>query len=588
MRGGGGGPSALDLTVLRLRFVETTGDADAWLQQTKRQWGGGMGGQGGRHGGPIRLSVRVLSGGGSQALGTSPPQPVAWDQPVPLQLEGLLTVPLPLGVAVLIFEVLAHHALGVIPVAIGHLDVGAVMASTSVSWLQETLHLIPCGALTDATVHGILDVAFHRAGAEEPPPCTPLDFLFGAVRTSCTDIYFPSIICTQGDGDTTRGAGGMSSPTAAKADPEGGGGMHVVSNVVCVANATDRRRIAICVERRSATSTVNAMNLKVLPSDLVFLSPGQKAYMSFTWDPFASSKATSSAHIGRTPSIELDVTDVETGDPFPSAPLVVHFGPPQGDGLLRPYHYWVNAAVMTNHPLPPFELPFVRSVLPVFLIQLAADDGDASPPPDGEGGVAGQELSLSGSGFARDMDTHEVYRVGPVTFGPPVVQMAAHSAAQLLASTARTMDLTKQGCNVTFSLGVVHGLPPTDGSAFHVVLSSLSQGWTVTRGESEFAYQTLPSGTLRWDGLPLAIAKTASATPRPLLRLTLFEASSLTDGGDEIPIAVASIELWPLHHTRIVRTIPLCFAVFDSYSRFDDLESTGLWARGARATLTPE
>lgn len=584
------------LCVEKLRLIETA-DSSEWATRAKRQWGNGS-----------KLSIRCMSAN-NVVLGTSPPQEFSPDS-LELCCTGTLDVPVTLDTAhPIVFEVLSHQATSgtvaassfgsffsgsaasspvtstpvtaakakpgscVRPIAIAHIDLAAMIGSP-VRYLWHSVHVYPT-LVTEATVHAVLELTLRGPDVDTPPPLyTPLDLLFGAVRTSTMDLYFPSTFCSLPDGS------------------------HMVSNVVCVANATDTRRLSLSLDRRMLPA-----QLRALPVDPVMIAPGQKAFFSITWDPFApvpigADGSRLSLLQSRGATVEIEVTDAETGDAFPSAPLVVHMSPPRSDGLVRPYHYWVNSVCVSNHPLPVAELPFVRSVLPVFLIQLAGAEGGVivgpgmkhTPHPTGSVGASG--------GYLKDLDSGDVIAVGEagVTFGPPVVPINQRSGSaspsgrtppfSLPSLEERVVDFTRRACSVTIHLGVLHGLSPasSDG-AFRVVLSCLTQGWTIVCGETPFSYQALPSGSVRWD-TPLVLSKVSSASPRPQLQLTLFEAAG--EGRDEMPVASASVELYPMHRTRLARVLPLCFALFDSYSQFDSLEHTCAWSKRALLMISPE
>eukprot|EP00658_Telonema_sp_P-2_P061191 TRINITY_DN49934_c0_g1_i1.p1 TRINITY_DN49934_c0_g1~~TRINITY_DN49934_c0_g1_i1.p1 ORF type:complete len:168 (-),score=21.90 TRINITY_DN49934_c0_g1_i1:112-615(-) len=129
----------------------------------------------------------------------------------------------------------------------------------------------------------------------------------------------------------------------------------------------------------------DSLAAKFHPPNGVVVMPGQRAYFSVTWS------------LEKAPGTALrDLYEVELlisggAKPHPSALFRVHMTIPKDEAVLAPFHYWVNTTCITNRPLHPSQdLPFVRSVLPVFLFHRQAalvndalmgtnteDDGDA-------------------------------------------------------------------------------------------------------------------------------------------------------------------------------------------------------------------
>lgn len=176
---------------------------------------------------------------------------------------------------------------------------------------------------------------------------SPLDFNFGPVRVSTLRMYFPT--CFLNDS-----------------------GQYVVSNIICAMNNTENGVLSLQLvarrrggERRDAAIDPSQL-LLVYPREPVLVRPQQRAFFSLTWG------------IGRSPvgfrSLQESVLVqlCVAGPVVPSSPIefeVMCAHPPQDSATDHyPFHYWVNTTMLTNRPLSEErELPYVRSVLPVFL-----------------------------------------------------------------------------------------------------------------------------------------------------------------------------------------------------------------------------
>ncbi|CUG86318.1 Hypothetical protein, putative [Bodo saltans] len=223
------------------------------------------------------------------------------------------------------------------------------------------------GPLTNSSLVGGGGPSSHALSA--------LDFNFGAVRLSTTSLYFPTTFLTSC-------------------------GSFVVSNVLCVMNNTENSMISLRIivsERnggcmaavapevaarnrgRSVSPSTSGKGssgasittckdlLLVHPREAVTLRPQQRAFFSITWG--VGKSPISSQSLQHNVAVQLQVQRNADEPAIAPIDLELHCAQPQPDEMHKPFHYWVNTTMVSNRPLhDELELPYVRSVLPVFLL----------------------------------------------------------------------------------------------------------------------------------------------------------------------------------------------------------------------------
>jgi hypothetical protein len=331
------------------------------------------------------------------------------------------------------------------------------------------------------------------------------------------------------------------------------------------------------------------------PQNGVVVMPGQRAYFSVTWS------------LGMPPGAALrDLHEVELlisggPKPHPSVMFRVHMAIPRDEAVLAPFHYWVNTTCVTNRPLHPTQdLPFVRSVLPVFLFhRQAALVNDALMGTHTEG-------DLDADFMIKDCDTGLQRYVAGGMAGPGALE--AGSALFRRGATSEyipPIDFSDVPCVGTITLGKVVGVPvlyssSINGSsgvapAFKLTAQMLDSRWafdneedpTAPRSsvaETVFVYQSV-SGVLQWP-TTFQFYKAAGASPDQFLRITLVEVSPIDD--DEMPVAACVVTIPSLTANEGQR-IPIrtAFYVLDSYSLYDQLPNISLLLKGATIALRP-
>eukprot|EP00742_Colponemidia_sp_Colp-10_P023656 GILJ01028223.1.p1 GENE.GILJ01028223.1~~GILJ01028223.1.p1 ORF type:complete len:286 (+),score=40.09 GILJ01028223.1:3-860(+) len=275
------------------------------------------------------------------------------------------------------------------------------------------------------------------------------------------------------------------------------------------------------------------------------------------------------------------------------------------------------------------ELPFIRSVLPIFILQqggsASAGSGNLGRS-SGEyyGALAGAQMSADGEGedwfMVRDGDTglnRKVVSSGAV--GPPLLpdgtkiegngtNSGLFSSAwnAISGSKAKRTAVTpppsgdqlqllairswrQQAAKCTLHLGSLFGFPMMtssstgEGSApsFKIMAQTLSGSWQIDGiDDTQEVYQTL-SGTLRWSTEDhIVLRKAANAPTAQFLRLTLMECAP--SDRDETPIAAGIVSL-PTDSASPLQPVPLfiAFYVFDTFTLYDQLPTSSLIMKGA-------
>ena len=276
--------------------------------------------------------------------------------------------------------------------------------ASSVSAYRKSMRLSlqPRGALSAAAIAAAASsddaataAAQLKASNAHLTTDMPLSYTFGMVRTSVLDLYFPNQLLSEGTAISPMAApsssSAFSSSSPAPASDAGGGGMSptlssaspsssnfttttvrrmtasasgsiIVSNIICVANLSETANLSMQLIARGAGGADTAAALIFNPPGGVIVLPNQRAFFSVTWN----SEKPLSSHLVEDVQLLLSGPDVSP------APVTfrVHFSDPKNNQLYAPYHYWANGTLVTNRPLNTHrELPFIRSVLPVFMVQ---------------------------------------------------------------------------------------------------------------------------------------------------------------------------------------------------------------------------
>lgn len=384
-----------------------------------------------------------------------------------------------------------------------------------------------------------------------PPPPAPmaLDVLSGSVRVSSTDLFVPSLLFSFPD------------PSA-----------HLVSNVLVVGNATESSQL--CVKILSNCSLVRSF-----PAAGTVIGPRQRAFFSVTFSGWnstnssgtqggnsaASSSAASSVAVAQKVTgltalaqlshakIELSVHDVGTGEAHHSVPLRLHLrkadqGQPFGaNNSSASYHFWINNVCVSNRSVSNSgkDLPYVKSVLPVFLMRAPTDDVMA---------VAKEAIQQQQNAVAAATKNSNIPKalIEGATQSNVAPESSPGSAAAMVAAAAGnatskmgTINLaTSDKFVISATIGVVRGLPGTGTFGFScptykIVACPLAEDSSETGGFTEFlSFETgevypSVSGSLRWDS-PLVFRrkqrerKPGSQPQQPPPRATAADATKAT------------------------------------------------------------
>lgn len=469
------------------------------------------------------------------------------------------------------------------------------------------------------------DASLSRSVAINSSQLTPLDVNFGAVRVSAVDMFFPPFLLTTN-------------------------GEYIVSNVVCAMNNTEDTTLSmqLIVRNRqhhqrspsfgtspsaagtSSPSAFDASSVLVAhPREAMTVRPQQRAFFSLTWG--LGKAPLGSAFLRENAVVQL----VVQGLAIPLAKPIemeLHCTQPQPDGKDLPFHYWVNTVPMINRPLhEEREVPYVKSVLPVFLMLHQARVQSTSGPALGnqQGGTTHDGTGAAGSSpdhiVVRDKDRGSTMVISsspvlapvslnlsegtqPALFSPPAKKKSA-------LGDATWIDVAlDRPCHYTIFLGPIRGLPmlqigtgivhggqqppsspasedPSNGSplansapAFRIALTALQEGWSIVRGETGPTYQT-QSGGLVWND-SLEVVREPDANPTMCLRLDLAEVSPY-DADDEIPIGCAILSFSNSARVMQPTLFSSAFFVFDSYSLYDKLPRPSLLMKDARIVYRP-
>lgn len=559
--------ASYSLRVIRLRLLDTAEAQDAWETRARKQWDGAS-----------SVTLRVMCGG--SVVGMTPPRGIQWDAAPGLVWNRVVGserdpslfdhLPLEEDPSVLIEVVSLARPPGHI-VAMGTWNATSFVAGGG-HHMRMMLHLYPKVSVADP-VYAVVEIEVTRSALEPPSVGAhhaltssawakqeiPLEFTCGPIRASLTDLYFPPFLVDCN-------------------------GSYVVSNVICVANMLEEGTLSMVLVAKGNSSAV-----KFHPPNGVAVSPGQRAYFSVTWS------------MGQVPeaSISHEVHEVELlvsggTKAHPTVQFRVHMGIPRDEAVLAPFHYWVNTTCVTNRPVHAAnELPFVRSVLPVFLFhRQAAMINDALMGTNTEDEEADLMITDKDTGLRR-------YVAGGMA-GPAALAAGSPVFHRASLPYVPPTDFTDRVCVGTLTLGKVVGVPilytsSINGSsgvapAFKLTAQMLDPRWSFVEGgdnragvaETSFVYQSV-SGVLQWP-TAFPIFKAAGASPDQFMRITLVEVSPMDD--DEMPVAACILTL-PSLTANEGRSIPICtaFYVLDSYSLYDQLPSISLPLKGASLVL---
>jgi hypothetical protein len=617
------------LSVKRFTLVEsTTLSNDQFTAAAKRQWLAGV----------HRLSLQIVAATAKHPLGSSPPQHMSG---ITLPLDGLLAVPVSRATSFpLLIKVVAHPsnspgmALGIATVdpsgffeadACGdndgqplHADPADLSSEPSFAMGRKaylTVPVFPVAGLRPETVHAVVAIEITWSNGPDGSPArslmpsngVSLEHAAGPLRLSTLDLYFPAF-CNTADG-------------------------LVVSNVVCACNVSTS---GLWVNIQAYDSSYSAT-----PGGGLVLRPGQRAYFAITFvrkraqpgqqaavpltptsgksAPGGFIAAGQSAR-GSSAPVELFCVEVDTREAHPPVAFRVHDDAPRmPEELTRPYHLWLNGSCLTNRPLPSAEGEYVRAVLPVFSEDAAATasgqpefnpDSSVSVVPAGAAVAHGvpwhARLSSASvvSGNAADDDAG--LDVRDADSGANVRVPAGGRTHHTSASPQRLMvDVANRVCRCSIKLGVIVGTaipaPRVCGPfqpGYRVVVAATHPSWTVERGETPVVLPHPATGDIDLGAHPIVVRKAVGAEPHQCLRITLMEVTNAAPSGsavptvsaddmDEVPIALGVVTVWPLHRSPMIRALPLSLLFLDSFSRYDEMQTTGVALRGSDITFVP-
>jgi hypothetical protein len=516
-----------EFVIQKLELVEQVGCEDTWPRALRAQWGG-------------RVSCRVL-GTGSHVLATTVPA-VFGDG-----LEACFDVSAPLAVLTTGF-VEANPTVLVEVCRYGPRATCEVLCRTSVDLgtlcreraagrsAVETVIMTPQSAVTDTTILCAITYGVHAFAAPGSAPLpissSVMDYYFGNLRLSATELTFPAAVF-------------------AFPDPS----VHLISNAVCVGNATEQRVLAV---RLAASDPV----LQILPSELL-LGPRQRAYFSVTLrlaageDEVADGRQLALA--ASRARVTVIATDTASSDTQTTVQLPVRIGD-RSQGAA--YQFWVNGTCCTNR-MTGGDIALVRSVLPVFLLDRNISDVTA-------GTVSGMPSPTAGSVSVQEDDLEQ--QTVSIADGPIEVSLFVGTLKGLGAPTSADIGST----------------------TFRIVATALHDGPDLfTRAvASEFPVQELTAaGTLTWSDpfvfetsvLQGRAVSNDSNTSSLRLLLRLIEVDpSAADGtvAGEATVCVSS-----LLRAKPSFNVPLVFQLVPSFSHFDELRTTGLRATGSFVRL---
>jgi hypothetical protein len=609
------------LSVKRFSLVESTAmTQEQFGVQAKRQWCVGT----------HRISVQIIAAASSHPLGSSPPKQM---NGIALGLDGMLSMPIsPAKTSFpLLVKVVAHPGSGPgIILGIATLDPthfftqlagaaaraavdgnphghgGASVSETSqsfgdlfsASYLHFSVPVYPNTGLNTTTIYGVAAVELTALGTAGGPldslvhtPGLTLEYCCGPLRLSTVDLYFPQFA------QITQGI--------------------TVSNVICACNVSS---VHLWVNVQTTVP-----HLAATPSGGLVLRPGQRAYFAVTLQaPNTPSSPIPTAASPRDPSpvvllpsaggsstVEIYCVEVDTSEAHPPTILTVHDDAPRlPEELTRPYHYWLNGSCLTNRPLPSEEGVYVRSVLPVFAV-------------DGESGDDAAECS---TGWV-DVSASVVPAAAAVTPGQPwparrvvvdrdsagldgsrgAAPSSSAAATRVVPSNASRLivDIGNRACRCTLKMGIIPGAaipsPRVCGAyqpGYRAIVTATDPTWSVEVGETPVILPHPLTGDIDFSPYPFVVKKAAKAQPHQCLRVTLMEVTNAATNDaepvpmdpsvlDEVPIAVGILTLYPLHRSAMLRPIAVPLLFLESFSRYDDMASTGLAVRGSDITFVP-
>ncbi|CBH11563.1 hypothetical protein, conserved [Trypanosoma brucei gambiense DAL972] len=457
----------------------------------------------------------------------------------------------------LVLEVVGGEE-GHVTYGVGMLNSTAILRKNQ-HYTKYPVYLFPTQAAIDSeTVYAIAEVEVRSSewDGRREDGITPLEYDFGSVRVSTLDFYFPSFMLNDE-------------------------GSYVVTNVISVMNTTVDTALAMqLLPLHDACAYIS-----VEPAHVVTVRPQQRAYFTATWT------------IGECACMKKLHLQLLVNGPRPvSAPIIinVHSSTPQPNAIDTPYHYWLNAACITNrHFSPSDEFPLLLSLLPVFRpsVQRHKNGSRGAVTHDLEDGTPfiAEAVTIVGALNGNSM----VYPVSADSSTQGVQPVSAHSqgpqsGVTMLPFDAPAVDVSQKTCRCILRLGTIRGFPMVSefaasaSSAFQVSITLLDQqGWKVVTSETQPQYQSA-SGSLQWDD-ELELWKWPGAKCQQFLRLNLAEVRPYD--GDTVPIGAALVSLSTLDRIHPCTGFNVAFYVYETYSLYDSLHTSSLLMTGASITF---
>jgi hypothetical protein len=401
----------------------------------------------------------------------------------------------------------------------------------------------------------------------------------------------------------------------------------IVSNVLSMTNVTGR----LNKDKKSEVLVKLLCNdgeaLKCFPVGGVTIRPNHRAFFSVTFNPRYA--------CGNIPP-KLTVTAMATlmpsGKRLPDTRLEVHQAIPVAEQVFQPYHYWVNGNCVCNRPIHVSDVKYIRSVLPIYLMQLDDEKLVVVDKDTGEKTVVTAGGLVASQSSVRDLDpSHSPKTTAkdssangsevqnrslggrPTTNSKPIPGKRSVLTVDTKATvgerwedvdpegpddqqyyhdhpvsptktTFRSVDVSTAKCLATLNLGVIRGLPPTlraKPTRFRIATLALDPCWIVQNGESGSLPQD-PHGDLYFESTTVVVKKVSGKCSSQFLRFNLIE---VIDKDMEIPIGTGRVLLPIPTAVPVSLTFSIAFHIFSSYSRYDDLPSSGVLMRGVRLKI---
>ena len=512
-----------------------------WTSKVAKQWG------------QAPITVRLATG--RHSIGTLTPQrlhaaspSISWDSSrIGFDVSDI---------DVIMIQVLS---LGTVPntvLGMATLDVHAFLSS-GWSTSQITLHVIPSHALSGTTIHAVVDVEMMKRGSEQDSHNDIPALETECLAVSSIDLFFPLFLMEES--------------------------AMVISNVVAITNTRQVPDGDVVVKLVCSDGEA----LKCFPVGGITVRPNHRAYFSVTFNPkclgYVQSPTLGSPKL---PHFKVDIVATIASDlrPLPNTTLHVHLTPPRSDQLFAPFHYWVNGNCVSNRKIQAVDVPYIRSVLPIYLMQL---DDEPIVVTDRD---TGQQTLISAGGSTSAVPVCDLSALVATTRAPTTNKsrqlQQAHPKSSVSPRLRGTVDLLTQKCLVAITLGVLRGLPPplsATPSQIRLTALPLDPRWLLQNGETPFMAQDA-NGEVHWERSVLVAKKLPGRCRQQMLRLQLLE----TLGEYEVPIGVGLLVVPDVANAQTMSTTSIAFHIFESYSRYDELPYSGALMRGVRVKFLVE